>query len=205
MRNSIRNINRLYNVIYRSLFTINGRLSYDRLTDGIIKLAEMVQETETDEFTLTDIGEFNEACLSDLIIGAFWHYTEYHDGQTSKGYRALSALGCIYFPGMETGPEPETGEYSAYSMLNILATANNSRIFDNGGDSIDRYTCFPYLNSDNVNERVMFLGFSEGGLSVSLWGEINPDDLVNLSFLGKEISFSDLSPESQNHVINRIQ
>ena len=117
MRKSIRNVTRLYNVVYRSLFTINGRLSYDRLTDGIIKLAEMVQETRTGEFTLQEIGEFNEACLSDLIIGAFWHYTEHHDGQESKGYRALSELSGIYSPGMETGPEPETGEYSAYSML----------------------------------------------------------------------------------------
>jgi hypothetical protein len=58
---------------------------------------------------------------------------------------------------------------------------------------------------DNAGEKVMYLGFSEGGLSVSMWGEINPCDLVNLSFLGKEISFSDLSPESQNHVIDRIQ
>jgi len=205
MRNSIRNVTRLYNVIHRSLFTINGRLSYDRLTDGIIKLAEMVQETETGEFTLTDIGEYTECCLSELIVGAFRHYSQWHGGQTSKGYKALSELSGIYSPGMESEPEPESGEYSGFYMLNILATANDSRIFDNGGDSIDRYTCFPYLNSENERERVMFLGFSEGGLSVSMWGEINPGDLVNLSFLGKEISFSDLSPESQNHVINRIQ
>lgn len=205
MLNSTRNLNRLYNVIHRSLFTINGRLSYDRITDGIIRLAVMVQETETDDFTLTDIGENTECCLSDLIVGAYWHYSHWHGGQNSKGYKALSELSGIYSPGMESEPETESGEYSGFHMLNILATANNSRIFDNGGESIDRYTCFPYLNSDSVRERVMHLGFSEGGLSVSMWGEINPDDMANLSFLGKEISFSDLSPENQNHVINRIQ
>ena len=116
-----KNITRLYNVAYKSIFTINGTLKYSRVTDTIIKLVNMVAETETDEFTLTDIGEFNEACLSDLIIGAFWHYTEWHGGQSSKGYAALSSLGGIYWPNMETGPETETGEHSAYTMLNELA------------------------------------------------------------------------------------
>jgi len=116
-----KNIIRLYNVAYKSIFTINGTLDYSRVTDTIIKLVNMVAETETDEFTLTDIGEHNEACLADLIIGAFWHYTEWHGGQSSKGYAALSSLGCIYWPNMETGTEPETGEHSAYTMLNELA------------------------------------------------------------------------------------
>jgi hypothetical protein len=80
----------------------------------------MVAETETYEFTLTDIGEFNEACLADLIIGAYWHYSERHAGMYSNGYAALSALGRIYWPNMETGPETETGEHSAYTMLNEL-------------------------------------------------------------------------------------
>jgi len=116
-----KNIIRLYNVAYRSMFTINGTLPYSRVTDCVISLADMVTDTETDEFTLTDIGEFNEACLADLIIGAFWHYTEWHGGQSSKGYAALSSLGGIYWPNMETGPEPDTGEHCAYEMLNELA------------------------------------------------------------------------------------
>ena len=37
------------------------------------------------------------------------------------------------------------------------------RIFDNGGESADRYTLFPYSNSEYISERVMFFGFSEGG------------------------------------------
>jgi len=116
-----KNITRLYNVAYKSIFTINGTLGYSRVTDTIIKLVNMVAETETNESTLTDIGEFNEACLADLIIGAFWHYTEWHGGQSSKGYVALSSLGGIYWPNMATGPETETGEHSAYTMLNELA------------------------------------------------------------------------------------
>jgi len=205
MRNSIKNINRLYNAAYNSIFTINGGLSYDRVTDCLISLAEMVQETETGEFTLQEIGEFNEACLADLIIGAFWHFTEWHGGQNSKGYRAYSAISCLYSPGMQPGPEPDTGEYSAYEMLDIMATADNSRIFDNGGESADRYTIFPYLNSDDETERRTFLGFTPGGRGVSMWGEVSPDDLGNLSFLGEEIPFCSLDLESRNHVIMRLQ
>lgn len=122
MRNSIRNLHRLYNVSYNSISTINGRLSYDRVTDCLISLAEMVQETETGEFTLTDIGEGNEFCLADLIVGAYWHYTEYHGGQSSKGYKALSELSVIYWPNMETGPAPDSGEQNAYEMLRRLVT-----------------------------------------------------------------------------------
>ncbi|KAE8546182.1 hypothetical protein [Marinobacter nauticus] len=126
MKNSIHSVERLYNVAYRSIFTVNGRLSYDRVTDCLIKLADMLVETETDEFTFQEIGEHSEADLGALIIGAFWHYTEYHKGQDSKGYAALSSLGRIFSPGMEQGPEPDSSEYDAYRMLAELA---------NGGDN----------------------------------------------------------------------
>jgi len=118
---SIKNITRLYNVAYNSIFTYNGALPYTRVTECIIKVVNMVANTETDEFTLTDIGEHNEACLADLIIGAFWHYIEWHGGQDSQGYVALSALGQVFSPGMADGPEEETGEHDAYEMLNQLA------------------------------------------------------------------------------------
>jgi len=200
-----RNIERLYNVAYRSIFTINGTLPYSRVTDCLIRLVDMVRETETEEFTLQTIGEFNEACLSDLIIGAFWHYTERHGGQSSKGYAALSSLGGIYWPNMETGPEPDTGENCAYEMLNLMAVLSNARVFDNGGESADRYTLFPYLDSEDSNEQCMFLGFADGGRGFSMWGEVNNSDISNLSFLGKEISFYELSKDSQNHIVMRVQ
>jgi len=78
------------------------------------------------------------------------------------------------------------------------------RIFDNGGESADRYTLFPYSNSEYISKRVMFLGFSEGGNGFSQWGEIDKRDIHNLSFLGKELDLSDLSQESQNHVNLRV-
>ena len=121
MDNQLRNIERLYSVAYNTIATINGRLSYERVTDCIIRLADMVAEKETPEFFLQETGEFNEFALDSLLIGAYWHFTEWHAGQSSKGYAALSSLGRIYSPGMETGPEQGTGERIAYELLHQLA------------------------------------------------------------------------------------
>lgn len=121
MSNQLRNITRLYNVAYNTIATINGRLSYERITDCIIRLADMVAETETPEFFLQETGEHNEFRLDDLLIGAYWHFTEWHSGQFSKGYQALSAIGRIFSPGCTNGPEQGTGERIAYELLHQLA------------------------------------------------------------------------------------
>lgn len=116
---SIRNIERLFNVIDNSLFTINGKLSYDRITKAFILLANEISQTETDESVWT-IGEFGYASLDSLIIGAYWHYSECHAGQASKGYEALSALGRVFNPGM-SWIEEDCSEYDVYSHLNDMA------------------------------------------------------------------------------------
>lgn len=110
------NITRLYNVIDNSLFMVTGNLDYDRITDALIKLADTLATTETDE-SVWYIGECRTCCLDDLIIGAYWHYTEWHAGQYSKSYRALCALGQIFSPGMSY-PEDEN---EAYLVLNAMA------------------------------------------------------------------------------------
>lgn len=115
-----RNIERLFNVVNRSLFTINGKLDYDRLTDAITRLANVIKDTYTDE-NVWYIGEGGETTLDGLIVGAFWHYTEWHGGQNSKGYAALSALGEIFNPGMSSGPETDSSESSTYESLEYLA------------------------------------------------------------------------------------
>ena len=114
------NIKRYFNVINKSLFRIDGTLDYDRVTDAIIGLANTLADTETDE-NVWYIGEFGACCLGDLIVGAYWHYTEWHSGQWSKGYEALSALGRVFSPGMTAGPEPESSEFSAYQALEAMA------------------------------------------------------------------------------------
>jgi hypothetical protein len=115
----MKNINRVFNVIDNSLFRITGNLDYWRLTDAIIRLSELIRDYDGDTEDIWYIGEYGECCLSDLIVGAYWHYTEWHGGQSSQGYRALSALGQIFDPGMSS-PDDEQ-ENAAYLELDLLA------------------------------------------------------------------------------------
>ena len=121
MPNTYHNIERLHKVIENSLFMTTGNLNYDRITDAIIKLANVINDyDEIDEFTWY-IGQDSNCCIANLIVGAFWHYTEWHGGQWSKEYAALSQLGLIFSPGFAYGPEPDSGEFDAYQMLNDMA------------------------------------------------------------------------------------
>lgn len=115
----------LQHTIQLSLCTTVGTLTYAEITQHIIDLAILIVETDTDERTWS-IGEHTEAPLDALIIGAFWHYTDWHDGQDSLGYAALSALGTVFFPGMASGPEDDTAECDVYNMLNEMAEAANN-------------------------------------------------------------------------------
>jgi hypothetical protein len=114
------NIKRLYALIERNIATINATLPYDRVTDAIIKLCEAIQETDTDESTWC-IGECGYlGGLDNLIVGAYWHYTEWHGGQTSKSYQALCALGGLFSPG-RTSLDEEDPSFDTFNYLNILA------------------------------------------------------------------------------------
>jgi hypothetical protein len=113
-------IEKLYNIAHHNIGTINGTMDYNRITDTLIKLANVLADSDTDESTWW-IGEGGYFSLSDLIVGAYWHYTEWHGGQSSKGYAALSALGQVFNPGMEM-PDDEN---LAYQLLNELAESDN--------------------------------------------------------------------------------
>ena len=123
--NHLNNIRRLFAVIDKNLFTINATLDYDRVTEAIIKLAEEIIEreppTEFEDWDLYAIGEYGSCDIGSFIVGAYWHYSEWHAGQDSQSYLALSQLGQIFSPGMADGPEPESSEVFAYDQLNNLA------------------------------------------------------------------------------------
>lgn len=114
MNANIQNIKRLNKVIYQSLFTVCGKLSYRRLTAAITLLANAVHDYPGDS---EDIWYLNDGEIPELITGAFWHYTEWHGGQSSPEYAALCALGSVFNPGMTT-PEDDN-EY--YQALNTMA------------------------------------------------------------------------------------
>ncbi len=119
MYNSIKNTNRVFNIIDNQLFTVNATFSYSRIIDTILLLSKLVQNTDSDE--LWCIGEHKECNLVDFITGAYWHFVECHNGQTSKGYQALSQLGLIYSPNFETVDKTNI----VYILLNSLEGDNN--------------------------------------------------------------------------------
>lgn len=127
---TLSSISRLHNVIESNLFMTTGNLDYDRVTDAIILLANAAHDYNSPEpnepWDLYAIGEFACADINDLIVGAYWHYTEWHGGQWSKEYAALSALGQYFSPGMTTGPEPDSRERDVYLALHDMAASELS-------------------------------------------------------------------------------
>jgi len=85
-------IRKYYRVIDNSLFMTTGNLDYSRITDAIQRLADAVHTYDGDNDDIWYLGEFGNCCLSDFIVGAYWHYTEWHGGQWSKGYRVLAFI-----------------------------------------------------------------------------------------------------------------
>jgi len=114
----MKNTKRLFAVVNHNLATTCGTMDYDRITDGIVALANHVSATTyEDEFLFDTVGESGEFTLGGLIEGAYWHYTEWHGGMWSSGYGALCALGEVYSPGMGSC-EPDN---IAYELLGELA------------------------------------------------------------------------------------
>jgi hypothetical protein len=73
-------------------------------------------------------------------------------------------------------------------------------VYDNGGETLDRYTVFPYINRGNPR---VFLGLSEGGVGVSQWGELPPSSQHG-QHLGTAVKFRALSEATQSHIIARL-
>ena len=115
--NNVKNIERVFNVVDKSLFTTTGNLDYDRLTAAIIRLGKLVEAFDGDGEDIWYIGEMESCSLSDLVIGAYWHYAEWHAGQFSDGYMALSVLGQTFSAGMS---DVEVDNV-AYQQLNEMA------------------------------------------------------------------------------------
>lgn len=120
----MKNINRIYNIINRSLFYTDGNLNYDRITEAITLIANEIRRTDYDECDSDywTIGEFEACPLTELIVGAYWHYVECHSGQDSAEYVALSALGRIFNPGMSCCEQ----DNEAYLALNSFYASTKS-------------------------------------------------------------------------------
>src|SRR5690554_3017668 len=67
-------------------------------------------------------------------------------------------------------------------------------IFDNGGETCDRYTVFPQ-HAEFEGNRIHYLGCSEGGRAFSQWGEMSPTTTENLAYLGRRVTLVELDTE----------
>lgn len=118
-------IEQAFEKVRHELFYNPCRLDYEAVTDSIIDLCSMIIDREDKEGTedIWYLGESTECCMDDLIVGAYWHYYDWHAGQYSQSYLALCRLGEIYSPNMVNGPEPDSSEEMVKKELDDLASA----------------------------------------------------------------------------------
>jgi hypothetical protein len=114
-------ISALHAVLCRELFTINAKLPYSTLTSLFKLLAQRVKQYNDDSEQLWYIGEFDIASLDSLIVGAYWHYSQWHSGQWSDEYAALCALGKVFNPGCTSSPKRGDSEFDVYHALGKMA------------------------------------------------------------------------------------
>lgn len=100
-------------IIESELFRIDGK-PID-VPMAFIELCQLINGVD-DEF-IWYIGEDTDACLDDLLVGAYWAFTDWHGGQESDSYAALCAIGGIYSPNMASGPEQGTAAQDTYDMI----------------------------------------------------------------------------------------
>ena len=96
-----------------NLFRLDGGdIDLCEIINGLCKSIENVEEINWYE------GEYLECecTLGDFLVGAYWAFTECHEGQYSLSYETLCCIGNIYNPGMACGPESDS-EITAYKQV----------------------------------------------------------------------------------------
>lgn len=126
---SEKKIQKHFDKINETLFTINGTLSYTEVLEELEAMCQEIKDTETDEFIWGTMGEGGMACLGDLLVGAYWFLTYYHGGQDSIEYRVFSRIGEIYNPGCVDGPQEESGEEDTYKALEVICPCSDRKEF----------------------------------------------------------------------------
>jgi hypothetical protein len=67
---------------------------YQTYMSSLIALCENIDSTPDIRYDYW----YEEYSLSDLIDASYFHFAEYHEGQHSRSYEALSALSKVYKP-----------------------------------------------------------------------------------------------------------
>ena len=118
--------------LYSKINTAGEKQDYPMVVQLIRLLAYNIRQNETETVGTWYIGEDDTATdfnFLDLLIGSYWFFADYHGGQASIEYQALSQLSLIFKPGPisggygshHTGPDSE-GEAHAYEWLKDLHT-----------------------------------------------------------------------------------
>lgn len=113
----------LFNALNKALFRVDGNLSYLRAVEAMRRLANSVEDDETDESDWY-LGESGETTLDSLLVGSYWFFVHYHGGQDSPEYAAQCAICSIFSPGMSSGPEDESSEKDVYNAWIELSPYN---------------------------------------------------------------------------------
>lgn len=121
MATTTKTLNRLrieavFGAISDSLFTIHPRLAPNRIPHALRLLCKLIEMDDSDDESIWYIGESSHCCLADLLPGAYWYFTDYHEGQASESYATLCALGSIFSPGMSSLDE-DSSEFDVYQAL----------------------------------------------------------------------------------------
>jgi hypothetical protein len=105
-----------YNAIMRSsVFRTDGPAI--NLPRALALLGQAAHKYELPEGVWGCLGEGSDACLGDLIVGAYWALSEWHGGESSDTYVALCSLEQVFNPGMTNAPEPDESEFTAYELV----------------------------------------------------------------------------------------
>lgn len=88
---------------------------YEKTLKRVIKLADTIYTTDTDE-DVWYLGEFDYD-LDGILVGTYWYASDYHGGQNSLEYKALSVVGTIFSPGMTSGVEEDSSAEMWYEGL----------------------------------------------------------------------------------------
>jgi hypothetical protein len=117
-----KNIERLYNVVYKSIARIDSNLSYPRTLEAINRLCDAINtyydNEENQDECIWYIGESNEFSLDSLIVGAYWFTSDYQAFDRAPNQEAITQgqLSTVFSPNC-SGLEEDSGERDVYDFL----------------------------------------------------------------------------------------
>ena len=126
---TLSSIKRLHRLVEHNLFMITGNLDYMRTIDAIAALSGAIEAYQGESEDIWYLEGIGCAEPDHILIGAYWHLTEWHGGQFSRTYEASCIIGRIFQPGMSVKPDPESCEHDVYLQLQDMAEGYHSNAY----------------------------------------------------------------------------